>query len=320
VDLTIPDELDGQRLDRALAALLPDHSRARLQRLIGTGGVLVEGAVAGKPSLPVEAGQRVRIELPPEPASEIPRPQAIELAVLYEDDDLAIIDKPTGLVVHAGAGRHDATLVNALLHRYGDSLSHCGGHDRPGIVHRLDKGTSGVMAVARNDRAHAALAGQFKARTVAKEYAALVYGCPRQPGGLIELPLGRDRADRTKISPHTDRPRDASTRWELAEDLHGFALLRVFPRTGRTHQVRAHLAAIHHPCVGDERYAGAQWKGIADPAARRAARDFPRPALHARRLQLDHPRGGERLAFEAPLPDDLRALLDALRRAVAPEP
>ena len=183
------------------------------------------------------------------------------------------------------------------------------------IVHRLDKGTSGLMAVARNDDAHAALAEQFAERTVEKEYNAVVYGCPREWSGEVDLAIGRDRADRTKISPNTDRPRQAFTRWELAEDLGGFALLRVWPKTGRTHQVRAHLAAIHHPCVGDLKYVGAQWKSVPDGRLRKAIRGFGRPALHARRLRLDHPLDGARLEFVAPLPADLEELLGTLRRA-----
>lgn len=317
LEVTVPDEKSGARLDRALADLLPELSRARIQRLIAGGRVSVPDTPEPRPSLPVQAGWRIVVEVPFEetPAAEQPRPQAIELDILYEDDDLVIVNKPAGLVVHAGAGSHDTTLVNALLHRYGDTLSHSGGEERPGIVHRLDKGTSGVIAVARNDAAHAALASQFAARTVRKEYIAVVYGCPSQAHGEIDLALGRDRNDRTKISANTDRPRDARSRWELSEDLSGFALMKVFPETGRMHQVRAHLFALHHPCVGDDKYAGAQWKGAHDAAARNAARDFPRPALHAHRLELDHPRSGERMAFTAPLPADLQELIAALRRA-----
>jgi len=310
----VPDEMDGQRIDRVLAALLPDLSRSRLQKLIADGRVTVDGTAAGKSSLPVQAGQELRVQIPPETVSAGPRPQPLDLVIVHEDDNLLVIDKPAGLVVHAGAGEHDATLVDGLLHRYGDALSRRGGDDRRGIVHRLDKGTSGVMAVARTDAAHAALAAQFAARTVKKEYLAVVYGCPDESEGFIDLPLGRDRADRTKISAHTDRPRDARSRWQLAEDLGGFALLRVFPETGRMHQVRAHLASIHHPCVGDDKYAGAQWKGVADAAKRKAAREFPRPALHAHVLELTHPRSGERMSFTAPLPSDLEALLAVLRR------
>lgn len=303
------------RLDRALATLLPDMSRSRIQRLIADGRAMVSGQPAPKPSLAVEAGQQIVLEVPPVVEVQEPRPQALELTILHEDDDLVVIDKPAGLVVHAGAGEHQATLVNGLLYRYGDGLSRLGGTERPGIVHRLDKGTSGAIAIARNDAAHDALAGQFAARTVEKEYAAIVYGCPKEESGEVNLPLGRDRADRTKISPHTDRPRDALTRWEIAEDLAGFALMSVFPKTGRTHQVRAHLASIHHPCVGDEKYVGAQWKSVPEAAVRKAVRDFTRPALHARRLRLDHPRSGDRMEFVASFPDDFKALLAVLRRS-----
>lgn len=314
VTVEVPSSADGARLDRTLADLLPDTSRSQIKRLIESGHVALADGNAAKPSTPVSAGQAISVTFPAEAPSDRPRPQELELAVLHEDDDLVVVDKPAGLVVHAGAGEHDATLVNALLHRYGDSLSRLGGELRPGIVHRLDKGTSGVIVVARNDAAHESLAGQFAARTVGKEYVAVVYGCPREAGGAIDLALGRDRSDRTKASPHTDRPRDARSRWEVAEPLAGFARLRVFPETGRTHQVRAHLAALHHPCVGDDKYAGARWKGVAARGARDVARRFPRPALHARRLTLQHPTSGERMTFSAPLPADLTDLLAALRR------
>ncbi len=313
--VTVPEELAGMRLDRALASLVPDMSRSKIQRLIADGLVMVGGRSAPKPSLAVEAGQQVVLEVPPVVELQGPQPQALELTILHEDDDLVVIDKSAGLVVHAGAGKHQATLVDGLLYRYGDQLSQRGGAWRPGIVHRLDKGTSGAIAIARNDAAHDALAGQFAARTVDKEYAAVVYGCPKERCGEIDLPLGRDRTDRTKISPHTDRPRDAWTRWEVTEDLAGFALMSVFPKTGRTHQVRAHLAAIHHPCVGDEKYVGAQWKSVPDAAVRNAVRRFGRPALHAHRLRLDHPRNGNRMEFVAPFPDDFEALLTTLRRS-----
>ena len=182
-------------------------------------------------------------------------------------------------------------------------------------MHRLDKGTSGIMALARHDKAHAALAHQFAARTVEKQYAAVVYGCPRESSGEIDLAIGRDRNNRTKISSNTDRPRDAFTRWEFVEDLGGFALLNVWPKTGRMHQVRAHLEAIHHACIGDLKYVGAQWKSVSDGQARRAIRDFTRPGLHSSRLHLDHPISGVRLEFIAPLPSDLEELLRTLRRA-----
>ncbi len=313
--VTVPDDLAGQRLDRVLATLLPELSRSKIQRLIAAGLVVVDEAPAAKASSRVVGGQQLTVTLPDETPADKPRPQALDLDVVYEDGDLVVVNKPAGLVVHSGAGQHRATLVNGLLHRYGETLSRRGGDERPGIVHRLDKGTSGLMAVARHDEAHAALADQFAARTVEKEYNAVVYGCPRESSGEVDSAIGRDRADRTKISSNTDRPRQAFTRWELAEDLGGFALLRVWPKTGRTHQVRAHLAAIHHPCVGDLKYVGAQWKSVADGRVRKAIRGFGRPALHACRLRLDHPGDGARLEFVAPVPADLEELLGTLRRA-----
>ena len=312
--MAVADDLAGQRLDRALAALLPDLSRSKIQRLIAKGCVDIDDARATKASMSVEEGQQITVSLPDNVPKSVPRPQALDLELVHEDDDLVVVNKPAGLVVHGGAGDHEATLVNGLLHRYGDTLSRRGGAERPGIVHRLDKGTSGIIAIARHDDAHAALADQFAARTVEKEYAAVTYGCPRESSGEVDLAIGRDRADRTKISPNTDRPRPASTRWEVAEDLGGFALLRVFPKTGRTHQVRAHLTAIHHPCVGDPKYVGAQWKSVPDPGVRKAVRNFGRPALHAHCLRLDHPRTGERLEFAAALPEELEELLRTLRR------
>ena len=313
--VTVPDHLARQRIDRVLATLLPDLSRSKIQRLIANGHVVIDAVPAAKPSLSVESGQQITVFLPRKTPADEPRPQALDLDVIYEDDDLAVINKPSGLVVHGGAGQHEETLVNGLLHRYGKTLSQCGGSDRPGIVHRLDKGTSGIMALARHDKAHAALAHQFAARTVKKQYAAVVYGCPRASSGEIDLAIGRDRNNRTKISSNTDRPRDAFTRWEFVEDLGGFALLNVWPKTGRMHQVRAHLEAIHHACIGDLKYVGAQWKSVPDGQARRAIRDFTRPGLHSSRLHLDHPISGVRLEFIAPLPSDLEELLRTLRRA-----
>jgi 23S rRNA pseudouridine1911/1915/1917 synthase len=315
LEAKVPEDLAGERLDRALATLFGELSRARIQRLIAAGQVEIDGRRAGKSSLRVEAHQLLRLQLPAPDAAAGPHPQPIALDVLYEDDDVAVVDKPAGLVVHAGAGSHDATLVDALLHRYGDGLSRLGGDDRPGIVHRLDKGTSGVLVIARTDAAHRALTRQFKARTIEKEYLAIVYGCPAAAEGAIDLPLGRDRKDRTKISGRTDRPRAAQTRWVRDEDLGGFALLRVMPRTGRTHQIRAHLAAIQHPCLGDAKYAGARWRGIADPLLRERIEGLGRPALHARALAFEHPTRGERLEVVAPPPEDLESLLGALRRA-----
>ncbi len=309
----LSEETDAERLDRALASLLPEISRTRIQRLIKDGGVHVDGVVATKVSQPVEGGQTISLQIPEDEPPPLPRPEPIPLEILYEDERLVVIDKAAGLVVHPGAGHLDGTLVSALMHRYGESLSDLGGPERPGLVHRLDKGTSGVLVVARDNDAHEVLSRQFAERTVEKEYDAFVYGTPRDRAGIIERAIGRDRSDRTKISTDTDRPRDAVSRWQRHEDFPGFSWLRVRTHTGRMHQVRAHLTAIHHPCVGDTKYAGLQWKGVPDRQIRDAVRKFPRAGLHARRLCIDHPGSGERLELTAPLPADLEELLSLLR-------
>lgn len=308
----VPAEADGERVDKVLAGLLEGVSRSRIQRLIDAGRVRIDGLRAEKSSQAVEVGQELAVRLDDETESP-PEPQDLPLTVLYEDDRIAVVEKPAGMVVHPGAGHPDGTLVNALLHRYRDRLSSVGGELRPGIVHRLDKGTSGVMVVARTDPAHRSLADQFATRTVEKEYEALVYGHPEDHDGVVDVPLGRDRNDRTKTSPLTDTPRRAVTRWKRVEDFPGFSLLRIWPRTGRTHQIRAHLAHLGHPCAADRRYGGKQWKGVPNRVVRDAVRRFGRPALHARRLAFRHPTTGERLEFEAPRPDDLDRLLELLR-------
>jgi 23S rRNA pseudouridine1911/1915/1917 synthase len=311
--IRIKEEANGERLDRALALAVPELSRTKIQRLINDGGVRVDGVVAAKVSQPVETGQTVTLQVPEEAPPPLPRAEAIPLEILYEDERMVAIDKPAGLVVHPGAGHLDGTLVSALLHRYGKSLSDLGGPERPGLVHRLDKGTSGVLVVARDNDAHQALSRQFAERTVEKEYDAFVYGTPRDKAGVIDRAIGRDRNDRTKISTDTDRPREALSRWQRHEDFPGFSWLRVRTHTGRMHQVRAHLTAIHHPCIGDAKYAGMQWKGVPDRQVRDAVRKFPRAGLHARRLCIDHPGSGERLELTAPLPADLQELLEMLR-------
>ncbi len=240
-------------------------------------------------------------------------PEPIPLSILYADDDLVVIDKPAGMVVHPAPGHPTGTLVHALLYHFGDRLLALSDTTRPGIVHRLDKGTTGVILAAMTDQAHTALQRQFAERTVLKHYDALVYGRPAQPRGSIDTPLGRDRNDRKKISVNTGQPRDARTDWKQQEAFPGLTLLRVRPRTGRTHQIRAHMAHLRHPLVGDELYAGRQWKGIPERGVRSALARFGRPALHARSIEFDHPTSGERLRFEAPLPADLEQLLALLR-------
>jgi 23S rRNA pseudouridine1911/1915/1917 synthase len=279
---------------------LPHLSRARVQALLEDGCIVLDGAAA-KPAQKLRAGQRVRVA-EPEPEEAQPRPEAIPLAVVYEDAQLLVIDKPAGLVVHPGAGRSSGTLVNALLHHVKD-LSGVGGVLRPGIVHRLDRGTSGLMVVAKNDAAHRALAAQFASRSVEKEYLALVLGVPKRKAAEIALPIGRDPVHRRRMSVRAPRGREARSRYELVESLRGAALLRVRIFTGRTHQVRVHLASIGHPIAGDATYGG---RRVPLPG-------LVRPALHAARLAFTHPGTGERLEFTSPLPGDLQAVLEGLR-------
>jgi 23S rRNA pseudouridine1911/1915/1917 synthase len=295
----------GLRLDVFLAGLLPSHSRSQLQRLIKGGLVTVQGAPA-KANQPVKAGQAVAVEIP-EPIGATPRAQDLALPILYQDEDLLVIDKPAGMVVHPGAGHAEGTLVNALLF-HADDLSGIGGEERPGIVHRLDRGTSGLMVVAKNDLAHRELARQFEEREVEKEYVALVWG-EVHAGRRIDLPIGRDPVHREKMSTRARRARTAVTRVTAARDLRGVTLVHVAIHTGRTHQIRVHLSAIGHPVVGDQTYGGVRRHM---PGALRAVERLERPFLHAGRLVFAHPRDGRRLEFETPLPDDLGAVLDEI--------
>ncbi len=317
MELEVGIEETGDRLDRVLARRLTAVSRSRAQALIDAGSVQVDDQPAGKASRPLAAGQIIQVVLAPRSPQWELAGEDIPLDVLYEDGALAVINKAAGMVVHPAPGHPAGTLVNALLHRYERRLSALTDTARPGIVHRLDRGTSGVIVVALTDVAHQRLAEQFADRTVSKEYLALTYGRPKSRAGVIDVALGRDRSDRKKISARTNQPRDALTHWSVEEDFPGpgITLMRAFPKTGRTHQVRAHLTYIHHPIVGDELYSGRQWKGIQDVALRQLIGSFGRPALHAHRLAFAHPIDGRRMEFQSTLPNDLRALLDDLRRA-----
>ena len=304
--LEVPPEHEGMRLDRFLAAVLPEHSRSQIQRLIKDGQVTLGGRPC-RVSTQVRAGQRVGVELPaPRPAE--PAAEALPLTFLYEDSDLVVVDKPAGMVVHPAAGHSSGTLVNALLHHVKD-LSGVGGEERPGIVHRLDRGTSGVMVVAKHDRSHAELGRQFQDREIEKTYVALVWGVV-QAGRRIDLPIGRDPGNRQKMSARARRARSAVTRVTRAEHLRGVSLLEVTIATGRTHQIRVHLSAIGHPVVGDATYGGIH-RRVA-PYLKAVGR-LERPFLHAARLTFTHPSDGRRLTFEAPLPADLEAVLAEVR-------
>lgn len=306
--LEVTDEHAGVRLDQFLAGQLAERSRSQIQRLIKEGRARV-GHKVGRASTPVHPGDVVALEIPP-PSLATPRAEALPIDIVYDDPDLVVVDKPAGMVVHPAAGHADGTLVNALLHHVQD-LSGVGGELRPGIVHRLDRGTSGLMVVAKHDQAHAELARQFKEREVEKEYVALVWGVVQQ-GRRIDLPIGRDPVDRKKISARSRRAREAVTRVTKAERLDGVSLLHVTIATGRTHQIRVHLSAIGHPVVGDHEYGGRKRH---PPANLRAVQQLARPFLHAARLVFTHPRDERRVTFECRLPEDLESVLQELRQA-----
>jgi 23S rRNA pseudouridine1911/1915/1917 synthase len=297
----------GQRLDQFLAGQLPALSRSRIQHLIRDGHVQVSPKKA-KPGLVVTAGMAVQVEIPaPTPAE--PEAQDLPLTILHEDADLVVVDKPAGMVVHPAAGHARGTLVNALLHHV-KGLSGIGGVSRPGIVHRLDRGTSGVMVVAKHDAAHRELARQFHDREIEKEYVALVWGAPRA-GQRLAQPIGRDRRQRQKMSSRSARAREALTTILDVERFRGVSLTRVRIGTGRTHQIRVHLSEAGHPVVGDAVYGGTRAKA---PAHLGAISKLRRPFLHSARLGFVHPRTGARMTFDAPLPEDFDNILTSLRR------
>jgi 23S rRNA pseudouridine1911/1915/1917 synthase len=298
--LLVGEDEAGQRLDQALAGLA-GVTRAQARRWIDEGRVRLAGRAA-RPAERVEEGERIEAE-PPEAAALAARPEAIPLAVLYEDADVIVVDKPAGLVVHPAPGHAGGTLVNALLHHCGD-LSGIGGVLRPGIVHRLDRGTSGALVVAKNDLAHASLAAQFHDHSVERVYLAVVRAVPGAEEGRVERSIGRHPRDRKRMTVGGAAARRAASAWRVRQRFpaHGCALLEVRPETGRTHQIRVHLASAGMPLVGDPVYG----------RARRGAPPLARPALHAAVLGFSHPRSGARLRFEAPLPADLCELLASL--------
>ena len=301
-------EHDGLRLDHFLAQVVPDLSRSQLQRLIRDGRVRAAGLQI-KPGAIVHEGLDVEVEVPP-PAPSSVGAEDIPLRVLHDDPDLIVIDKPAGMVVHPGAGHRQGTLVNALLHHV-DDLSGIGGEERPGIVHRLDRGTSGLMVVAKNDASHRELSRQFQEREVQKTYLALVWG-QVVAGRKIDLPIGRDPKDRQKMSTRARHSREAVTRITRAEPLRGVTLVEIAIDTGRTHQIRVHLSAINHPVVGDVTYGGVRRHVPADV---RAVSRLERPFLHAHKLSFTHPSDGRPMSFESPLPEDLQNVLDRLKQA-----
>ncbi|PWT79444.1 MAG: RluA family pseudouridine synthase [Blastocatellia bacterium] len=302
----VPEDSEGIRLDRFLVSVLPEQSRSQIQRLIRQGHVDVAGHAA-RQNLSVKRGQRISvlIQAPLDPEM---KPEALPLTIVYEDRDVIVVDKPAGMVVHPAAGHATGTLVNALLHHVED-LSGIGGERRPGIVHRLDRGTSGLMVVAKHDAAHEELARQFREREVEKEYIGLVWG-EVQAGRRIDAPIGRDPVNRKRMSARARRSREAVTRIVRAEHLNpALTLVRMAIHTGRTHQIRVHASAIGHPIVGDPLYGGIRRRVAGDI---KAVMHLERPFLHAAMLAFKHPADGRRMEFASPLPEDLQRVLNEL--------
>jgi len=319
----VAEEEAGERLDRCLATALPSLSRSRIKALIEQGNLRIAGPGKGaaetidEPSYRVKPGQLLELTVPP-PEDALPRGQAIDLAIVYEDRDLIVVDKPVGMVVHPAPGNPDNTLVNALIAHCGESLSGIGGVKRPGIVHRIDKDTSGLVVAAKNDAAHKALSEAFAAHAIEREYRCFVWGLPSPKSGTIEGNIGRHGIDRKRMTIVKSGGKHAITHYQVRKVFGlGAAELACQLETGRTHQIRVHLAAIGHPLIGDSTYGRvtqARRKSL-PPAAAAAALAFPRQALHAAILGFTHPRTGKTLRWESPLPNDLAALSSALSGA-----
>ena len=315
-DFVVKARMVGKRIDAYLASRYPDYSRSVIQKVIDADAVLINGQPT-KASYRVREGDEIRVWLPDLGDGSFV-PEDIPIGIIYEDDLFTVVNKPPGLVTHPGRGNWSGTLVNALQFHF-DNLSSVGGDNRPGIVHRLDRDTSGLLIVAKDDKAHRELAGQFEARTIRKEYLALVYGTPSRDSDYIEKPLGPHPVVREKVAIRAlaDGGKEAVTFYEVLERFDGYALVRCLPRTGRTHQIRVHLAHIGHPILADKAYAGraaftlGDLLGLDHPEAARVLLD--RQALHAHTLHLRHPSTGQAVDFHAPLPDDMAAALAALR-------
>jgi len=303
------------RLDLFLAAMLPQLSRSAIKLLLSGGHVLVNGAHA-KPGRKVKEGDRIEAVLP-EVKTETIAGEDIPLDILYEDADLIVVNKPPGIAVHPGAGRSGGTLVNALVRhaeKTGAALSSVGAPLRPGIVHRLDKDTSGVLVVAKTDQAHASLANQFKEHTSSRKYAALVWGVVRDDEGVIDLPIGRDATHRKKISTRSRRSRKAVTGYRVLRRYTRFTLLELTLETGRTHQIRVHLTAIRHPVVGDQTYGRRPVPPVLSKPMADVLAGIKRQCLHAKTLGFTHPSTGKRMSFKSPPPEDMAALINMLDR------
>ena len=322
--ITVPPEHAGERLDSYLASQITFTSRSQIRRAIDNGDITVNHRPV-KPGHSIRPGEEIQIELPPSPPLEA-APEPIPLELIFEDSEIIVINKPAGMVTHPGAGVLSGTLANALVYhfsRISQEPPRRGGASRPGIVHRLDAGTSGLIVVAKTDQAHLRLAEQFQSRTVYKGYKALVFGSLRANEGRIEAPIGRHPRSRIKMAVRPEgEGRHALTLYRVAERFDLFTLLDLEIRTGRTHQIRVHLAHINHPIVADSIYDGGRANTIKSKKLRAAIAQLSRPFLHASQLSFDHPKTGERMEFSLSLPEDLRSFLETTRnmdRGVFPQ-
>ncbi|USI73106.1 RluA family pseudouridine synthase [Sphingomonas morindae] len=309
INAVIAAEADGWRLDRALAAAVPSLSRERLKALISSGAVTLNGSATRDPASKARAGDSFLVAVP-EPAPADAQAQDIPLVIAYEDAHLIVVDKPAGLVVHPAAGNLDGTLVNALLHHCRGALSGIGGVARPGIVHRIDKDTSGLIVAAKHDKAHEGLAAQFARHSIERRYLALVAGVPLRDAGTVDAPLARSAQDRKKMAIVADgRGKRAVTHWRVLERLRDAALVECRLETGRTHQVRVHMASIGHGLLGDPVYgrAGGRHQGLLK------ALNFTRQALHATVLGFEHPVTSAAMSLRSTIPHDMQDLFTALR-------
>jgi 23S rRNA pseudouridine1911/1915/1917 synthase len=314
IEVTIDAAEAGERLDRVLAAKLDQMSRSRLKALIEEGRVRLAGATIEEPSYRVKPGQTFAIIIP-EIIPALPAAQSLPLDILYEDSDVIVLMKPPGMAVHPGPGTPDRTLVNALIAHCGDSLSGIGGVRRPGIVHRLDKDTSGLLVAAKTDLAHQGLAADFARHTIERAYLAVVWGIPSPRSGEIEGAIGRHPTNRKKMAIVSRGGKPALTRYKVVRPLgRGASLVECRLATGRTHQIRVHLTALGHPVIGDPVYGRPTPARLAllSPAQQQAVRAMTRQALHAYRLGFRHPRSGEQLAWESDLPADIEMLIESL--------
>ncbi len=312
IDVVLGTDMAGWRLDRALAASLPAHSRERLKALVAAGKVSGPAGLLRDPALKVKGGEAVTVHIPAARPSET-QAQDIPLHIVHEDEALLVVDKPAGLVVHPAAGNLDGTMVNALLHHCAGRLSGIGGVARPGIVHRIDKDTSGLLVVAKTDTAHEALARQFAAHTVVRRYTAVVGGLPVPPAGRIEGALARSTANRQKMAIVPEgRGKRAVTHYRTLQALKGAAVIECRLETGRTHQIRVHMASIGHALLGDPVYGRTPGGLAATLAGLGDGQGFARQALHAGVLGFVHPLSGAQIQFESPLPDDIVELISRL--------